>query len=1086
MPELKSKNLETVPNRAEQPVYTLKELYKLLDEQKVGKIDQAKVGILLMKAQSAIKRKEDYESFVMALEQFVEPYHNFHMKEFGDGDRRQFDAKPRKLNIDEFERFAEALIYLSSKSKDSHEFYKASYALGYSFTARTDLKPVILTPKVLDNIFELVKFVEKKGDEYDILPILLANKNLDLSNIKVEDLKQMIVCGNKFMRNLLRDEKNKKEYDYYMLPIGYETPLNIEYFRLLDNFNSSKYEVLELKRFLHIINGAENLTKKDLVNILKTIKETHENIALISKNLERSHPEDYGLIHQISYDVTTTLYTLLFFQSKKVNLSVEDIIKLFKNAEEIYKKINLEDFRSAYSSGGDLLQSLEHSKKLTLDNYNIEGVRRLLIMGKIVKVAGKANDKLTEMTKPVVTEVENKLYSSIVKKDYSLVDAEFQKQYARYLKLKNAIKDIGVYGYYPSSPRYAFNVAAKLISFGIPDETIILFLSYIGGEEKSFYFDEINRLFNTGFSVRTIQELFNPVFLKSFKFVKENELDANLFIVVFMLSFNMSKEGLDPDKALKYFLPDLKKINPSQVRRVRYDLDIYLDVFLGVTYETLSKYSEIAKKHEKLLNNYYYFYGKIEQIRNFNNLINACETFEELNLEFSLELYRLFDNFYRNGYDAQEVLKTVASEFPGILEFYRISYEDLSAFVPLLYENYLESKKYPEKPVLIFTTPPKLGAIEKLEKTYTFAWWGFSPVELSRRYGNLPPSKIFLSSGHTDVGDAKGYWKYNVYAPFVKKAHIQMAKMNDESMWAYFPANVMKPALPLFAWYNSSIYVPNKQPTLDQLFASAGEFALFKMFLTNPTPEQILNIAYALDVIGPEMTLKLYQECGITHFGRFAPKVLNNLFLDLDTERKKDLPPVFVSYAAKDWNGAFYYTMTSESWENAFKKYRIVVIETPIPDRELIPYFKKFAGKYGKAKDVLLAGHGYEEGVVFGTRKQVIAYERVRRQPPKLSSEDPTMELGTISSEDKELFQQLKSYLTENAKIYFASCSTGKTESGVAATASKESGKVTVAPDGTTGVVIRASDDGQFSFSYFPWVNKKTFSGGLSQEPGSF
>ena len=158
MPELKSKKLETVPNKTGQPVYTLKELYKLLDEQKVGKIDQAKVGILLMKAQSSLKRKEDYESFVMALEQFVEPYHNFNMKEFGDGDRRKFDAKPRKFNIGELERFAESLFYLSSNSKNTIEFRKASYALGYAFTVRTDLDPNLLTTKVLDNIMELAKF----------------------------------------------------------------------------------------------------------------------------------------------------------------------------------------------------------------------------------------------------------------------------------------------------------------------------------------------------------------------------------------------------------------------------------------------------------------------------------------------------------------------------------------------------------------------------------------------------------------------------------------------------------------------------------------------------------------------------------------------------------------------------------------------------------------------------------------------------------------------------------------------------------------------------------------------------------------
>jgi hypothetical protein len=1082
MPELKSKKLETVPNKTGQPVYTLKELYKLLDEQKVGKIDQAKVGILLMKAQSSLKRKEDYESFVMALEQFVEPYHNFNMKEFGDGDRRKFDAKPRKFNIGELERFAESLFYLSSNSKNTIEFRKASYALGYAFTVRTDLDPNLLTTKVLDNIMELAKFVEKKGDDHSFFPVLLANKSLYLSKIDVKELEEMIVTGNRFMHVFLKREKTS-DYTFYVLPIDYETPLNIEYFRLLDTFNSSKYDVLELKRFLPIINGAENLTKKDLIKLLKTIKETHEKIDDISKNLERNNPEDYGIVYNASYDVTRTLYELLFFQSKKVNLSFEEIIKLFKNAVEIYEKIDLEEFRSAYSSGSHLLLSLAYSKKLNLDNFNIEGVRRLLIMGKIVKVAGKANERLTEITKPVVTEIEKNLYSYIVKKEYSLVDAEFQKQYARYLKLRDAIKNITPSDYFPTSPELTFNLALKFISSGIADEEIISFLKYLGGKDGQYTYDEIKLISHISSSK---PELFKQSFLDSFKFAKENKLDPEAFSFVFALSFNMSKEGLDPDKALKYFLPDLKKIKYEKKDFSFWGLASEFDIFSGVTYETLAKYLEIAKKHEKLLDNYYYNYGKIEQIRNFKHLINACETFEELNLEFSLELYGLFSDFYRKGYNAQDVLKIVASEFPGILELYRTSYENLSAFVPLLYKNYLESKKHPEKPVLIFTTPPEIGAIEKLTKEYTFAWWGFSPVELSRRYGNLPPSKIFLSSGHTDVGDAKGYWKSEAYTSFVKKAHIKMAKMNDESMWAYLPASVMKPALPLFAWYGSSVHTPDKQPSLDQLFASAGEFALFKMFLTKPTPEQILNIAYALDVIGPEMTLKLYQECGITHFGRFAPKVLNNLFLDLDTERKKDLSPVFVSYAATDWNGAFYYTMTSESWENAFKKYRIVVIETPVPDRELIPYFKKFSGRYGKAKDVLLAGHGFEEGVIFGTLKQVIAYERVRRQPSKIISDDAITELGIISNKDKELFQQLKPYINEDAKIYFASCSTGKTESGIAATTSKESGKVTVAPDDTTGVIIRASDDGQFSFSYFPWVNKKTFSGGLSQEPGSF
>lgn len=251
----------------------------------------------------------------------------------------------------------------------------------------------------------------------------------------------------------------------------------------------------------------------------------------------------------------------------------------------------------------------------------------------------------------------------------------------------------------------------------------------------------------------------------------------------------------------------------------------------------------------------------------------------------------------------------------------------------------------------------------------------------------------------------------------------------------------------------------------------AYNFAMKKMFLLYPTGEELLNIAYGLQVLGQEKMLEMYKKCGIVMFGRYSPSTLNKLYdnLDAENENLKGKPLFLKVSATTDSNGALYNDLDNVAHlKNLFENYRVVAVETALPELELPYYLEKFTEEFNGPVAVLnYDAHGSPSGSLYSNQRR--GY---------FGSDDERL----VERNDTKLFELVQRYMKRGGKIIMDSCSTGKGENSVAQVMSQVMSDVTVyAPDADTSLWLTLSNSGEIKIEYSK-ASVRIFTGGAVLE----
>lgn len=205
-------------------------------------------------------------------------------------------------------------------------------------------------------------------------------------------------------------------------------------------------------------------------------------------------------------------------------------------------------------------------------------------------------------------------------------------------------------------------------------------------------------------------------------------------------------------------------------------------------------------------------------------------------------------------------------------------------------------------------------------------------------------------------------------------------------------------------------YTQRSDPALDKLLA-------LEKFYDDPRyaqypPEERMNLAYGIEVLGGKNALRLTQERGISYFLRYSKEELERQMYQVDqTYRPKHArleelkqqaqKPVFlVVYNKNDWNGGFY--DDQNKFNTLSKDFNVVVYEAGNEDAFYDAVEK--TAKIGDITHLLIGGHGSPNGIQLGAGREETAY---------------------LDLTDAQKMKGLKKYL-QGAIVILEACSTGQ------------------------------------------------------------
>ncbi len=249
----------------------------------------------------------------------------------------------------------------------------------------------------------------------------------------------------------------------------------------------------------------------------------------------------------------------------------------------------------------------------------------------------------------------------------------------------------------------------------------------------------------------------------------------------------------------------------------------------------------------------------------------------------------------------------------------------------------------------------------------------------------------------------------------------------------------------------------------------AHYIAVKSMFVFYPTEEEVLNIAYGIRHLGKDKAIEMHKKTGMVFFGRYRPADLHKLYTHMnpDSPECAGKPVLLRVTTTIDDNGAEYDTgiIAEGNSQELFERFRVIVVETPLPERELLQYLEVLLPEGQLIDKFIGSAHGSEESAV---------YSKARRG--YYGAEDEMI----LDGGDLAFFRRLSARLKDRAEFYMVTCSAGKGSKSLAWYASRGMPHVTVyAPIHPTGVRIYFSSEGELVVSYLDaWA--RSFRGGRS------
>ncbi|MBN2121920.1 hypothetical protein JW721_02595 [Candidatus Micrarchaeota archaeon] len=179
--------------------------------------------------------------------------------------------------------------------------------------------------------------------------------------------------------------------------------------------------------------------------------------------------------------------------------------------------------------------------------------------------------------------------------------------------------------------------------------------------------------------------------------------------------------------------------------------------------------------------------------------------------------------------------------------------------------------------------------------------------------------------------------------------------------------------------------------------------------------EVFINFAYAEENIGAEKTKAIYREYGIEYFARYSKEELEDLYEHIG-ETEDNRPLLLIAYNKSDDTNVFYLPEIVGEREILERKghYNIVFVEAE-NKAELFEKAKKFSEKYFGISDIMIGGHGTAKSIRLG---------------PGLNG---TPEGNFLNLLDMKDLEALKGLFADDARVFLASCSTGKDEKAIGA-----------------------------------------------------
>ena len=247
-------------------------------------------------------------------------------------------------------------------------------------------------------------------------------------------------------------------------------------------------------------------------------------------------------------------------------------------------------------------------------------------------------------------------------------------------------------------------------------------------------------------------------------------------------------------------------------------------------------------------------------------------------------------------------------------------------------------------------------------------------------------------------------------SPYFRPSMISPAGYNSSKPWGSIASGY---------FYVSELLRKEDIPRDSLKFFDEGFALAASMGGNDVTPEIALNYAYAIGTVGTEKTRDLHNQTGMTFFGRYTKDLLEEFHANLDPEKSKDKPPLFVSFPMTDWNGAFY--RGGKALDPLIKHYRLFPSES-VDERQVYNNIGRAAEIRGPLSGMILAGHGDENSVQIGG-------EKTQRGWKRRGSSDLKPEL--IDTLDKPRWLEMRPNFIDDPVVIFFSCSTGKSEHGI-------------------------------------------------------
>ncbi len=200
-----------------------------------------------------------------------------------------------------------------------------------------------------------------------------------------------------------------------------------------------------------------------------------------------------------------------------------------------------------------------------------------------------------------------------------------------------------------------------------------------------------------------------------------------------------------------------------------------------------------------------------------------------------------------------------------------------------------------------------------------------------------------------------------------------------------------------------------------------------------------LNALVSLEKKRPGIGTLLNKQFGICNFARYPEEMLIAQYDEVD---KTDLPYGVILFNSFDHNGAFYETRKGlNSLRKQLKgKYSLRVVETN-GKLDIVKRLHKLSRKYGDSHKIsfaIVGGHGDKNTIEFGkddSSEQRLSY--------------PEFFIDSVFK--RERMAKYSGYFTDNPTIVLISCSTGKSEKGIASLISESYGTIIAPSEDTAG-----------------------------------